>query len=103
MNITRASMRADGLTVGQAMDRDAAALRSLGIPAKDGAWPLDEQKEEAINAMRETVLNAMDSFALSMTGSEEDGPKDSELNELFAAIDGIALRIWYKKMFKTVL
>lgn len=87
MNITRNTMRADGITVGQAMDEDAAFLRSIGIPAKDGRLTFDEAKEQHIEKTRNSVLDALDS-----TMEDGNGWKDSDLTELFKTIDKIAER-----------
>lgn len=87
-------MRADGLTVGQALDRDAAQLRALGIDARDGARTFDEQRDEFTELVRKAVLDAMDEAAEGLTGSKHNGPKDGELAKLFAGIDPIAERIY---------
>lgn len=91
MEITRNTMRADGITVGEAMDRDAAFLRSIGIDAKDGALTFDEQKSDFIEATRNAVLNALD-------GSVKDGKgwNDGDLTDLFKSIDKIAERNFLK-------
>lgn len=91
MKITRSTLRADGFTVGQALDREAAFLRSIGIPAKNDALTFDEQQEEFREFMRRAVLVAMDFCAASL---EQTGPKDAELPGLFAGIDPIAERIF---------
>lgn len=96
--ITRNTMRADGLTVGQALDKDAAFLRSIGIPAKDGALTLYEQREEMIEKFRKAVLDAMDVVAEEVTGDRENGPKDFELRELFRSVDAIADRVFDKTL-----
>ncbi len=96
MNITRNTLRADGLTVGQAIDRDAAFLRSIGVDAKDGALPFDEAKSEFIDRCRKAVLDALDGMAEELTKDGENGPKDQELSELFKSIDPIAERIFLK-------
>jgi len=86
MKITRQTMRADGLTVGQAMDRDAALLRSLGIPAKDGALTFDEQRDEFQDEVRSAVLKALDGV-LEAHGKTEKGWTDADLPTLFRALD----------------
>lgn len=96
MKITRDTLRADGLTVGQSMDRDAAFLRSLGLDAKDGALPYDQALDEFTDRCRKAVLDALDGIADEMTANRNDGPKDSELQQLFAGIDPIARRIFNK-------
>jgi len=98
MTITRNTLRADGLTVGQAMDRDAAFLRSIGIDAKDGAMTIDERRQEMIEKCREAVLNALDNVAEEATANRNNGPKDSELAVLFKGIDQIAERIFDKSL-----
>lgn len=95
MNITRNTTRADGLTVGQALDRDAAFLRSIGIPAKDGAMTYSERLDEFRDQMRKSVLEAMD---LAAASRREDGPTDADLPAIFRAIDPIAARIFNKSL-----
>jgi hypothetical protein len=96
MKITRNTMRADGLTVGESIDRDAAFLRSIGIPAKDGGLPYDEALEEFTDRCRQVVLDALDTLADEMTANRENGWKDGELPKLFAGVDPIAQRIFNK-------
>lgn len=93
MKITRNTLRADGLTVGEALDRDAAFLRSIGIDAEDGAPTFDEQLEAATEAMRNAVLGAIDAQA-----PDGKGWKDQDLKALFAAIDPIAERLHWKRL-----
>lgn len=89
-------MRADGITVGEAINREAAFLRSLGYDVKDGGLPFDEAKEEFRDKMRKAVLDAMDECAESLTKNREDGPKDQELPALFRGVDAIADRVFLK-------
>lgn len=95
MKITRATRRADGLTVGEAMDRDAAFLRSVGIPAQDGQPTLDEKREAFQEKVRQSVLAALDSNA-----HNEKAWTDSDLPALFKAIDPIADRLFDKQDLK---
>lgn len=95
MKITRNTIRADGLTVGEALDKDAAFLRSVGIPAKDGAKPLDEQREEYVENVRAAVLAALDTIdGVEPTAlrSVKGGWRDGDLPDLFPAIDAQAVR-----------
>ena len=94
MKITRNTLRADGKTVGQAMDEDAAFLRSIGVNCPNEAPTYDEMSEEFREKMRQAVLDAMDEVAAGLTGNPNDGPKDSELPSLFAAIDRISEKIF---------
>lgn len=94
-------MRADGLTVGQALDRDAAFLRSIGIDAKDVALPYDEALDQFKDKMRRAVLDALDDLAEETTGNRNDGPKDGELARLFAGLDPIAERVFNKSLSLT--
>ncbi len=96
--ITRNTRRADGLTVGEALDRDAAALRSLGFDAKNGALPYDEALDAFKDRARKAVLDALDDLAAELTGDFNDGPKDGELVKLFAGIDPIAERVFNKSV-----
>lgn len=89
-------MRADGMTVGESIDKDAAFLRSLGVDAKDGSLPYDQAKDEFRDRFRKSVLDAMDDMALEQTNNRENGPKDSELPALLRAIDPICDRIFNK-------
>lgn len=89
--ITRNTMRADGLTAGQAMDKDAAFLRSMGIDAKDGQPTFDEEQEAFIDQTRDKVLKALDE-----TTEDGRGITDAELPELFKVIDKIAVRNFLK-------
>jgi hypothetical protein len=98
MNITRNTRRADGLTVGEAMDRDAAFLRSLGFDAKDGQPTFDEQREALTDKCREAVLAALDGVAAEVTGNRENGPKDGELARLFDGVDAIADRMFWESI-----
>lgn len=93
MKITRNTLRADGLTVGEAMDRDCAWLRSVGIDAPLHPQTMDEQREEAIDQMRNKVLDAIDSQA-----PDNKAWKDADLTALFKAIDPIAERLFWKRM-----
>lgn len=88
MSITRNTLRADGVTVGHAMDRDASFLRSIGINAPDGAPTLDEREEAYVDRIRDVVLAALD----SVTPHSEGGCRDSDLPLLFPAIDAQARR-----------
>jgi hypothetical protein len=94
MKITRNTKRANGRTVGEAMDRDAAALRSRGVAAKDGAKPLDERQEDWRERCRSAILSAFDILAAGKTEGElipgptnGTGWKDRDLMDLFPAID----------------
>lgn len=97
MKITRQTMRADGITVGQAMDRDAAFLRTIGFDAKDGAKTFDEIDEERSDLVRNAVLDALD----SVLGSER-GWADSDLANLFPALDR-HLAAWKARNFNASL
>ena len=97
MKITRDTLRADGQTVGEAMDKDAAFLRAIGLNAKDGALPYDDAEERFIEQTRQVILNALDTVAEECTGNRNDGPKDRELPALFKAIDPIAKRMFAKR------
>lgn len=75
MEITRNTMRADGLTVGEAMDKDAAFLRSIGIDAKDGQPTFDEKKQAYIDKVEAAVLEALDSAAGGRGYEDKDLPR----------------------------
>lgn len=98
MKITRDTIRADGLTVGQALDRDAAELRTLGHDVKNGCQTYDERLNNFKDRAREEVLNALDVLALELTGNVSNGPKDGELGALFVGVDLIATRIFNKSL-----
>ncbi len=98
MNITRNTLRADGLTVGQAIDKDAAFLRSIGFAVSDGGLTFDEQRDEMREKCRKAVLDALDYVADETLGSRNYGPKDAELARLFAGIDPIADRMLDKTL-----
>jgi len=83
MKITRITRRADGLTVGEHMDRNSAFLRSIGIDCKDGAPTFDERRDHWQERVRRAVLDALDS--VSPDGGS--GWKDQDLPALFPAID----------------
>lgn len=91
MNITRQTKRADGLTVGEAMDRDADALRQIGIPGDYGAPTLDERRDYWQRRVRHAVLDALDSIApmreRGSLGPDNDGWRDCDLPALFKALD----------------
>lgn len=91
MKITRNTMRADGMTVGEARDRDAAFLRSMGIPAKDGTKTYDELEEDFIMKTRDAVLDALDN--VTPTGK---GWTDSYLPTLFPVIDAHAISLFWE-------
>lgn len=82
MKITRQTMRADGLTVGEAMDRDAAFLRSIGVDAKDGEPTIYEMQEALKEKFRIAVLDALDSVCANKKGWE-----DKDLTNIFPGID----------------
>lgn len=82
MEITRDTMMADGTTVGQAMDADAAFLRSIGIDAKDGQPTFDEKKAILKEKVRSAVLDALDNIY-----PDVQGWKDGELTVLFKSLD----------------
>lgn len=77
MKITQNTIRADGLTVGEAMERDRQFLISIGVPIV----PSEEQTDEHRNAVRAAVLDALD---LALGGK---GWIDAELPQLFKALD----------------
>jgi len=91
MTITRQTMRADGITIGQSLDRDAAFLRSIGIDANDGAATVFERRMEQREKVRAAVLAALDE---ALDGK---GWTDQELPALFGAIDQISDRISTEK------
>lgn len=94
MKITRQTVRADGMTVGDAMDRDAAFLRSIGIPAKDGQPTFDERqaaleecREDFVTAFGHHVLDAMDKIVASGNPRVKvKGWLDKDLSDLLPAI-----------------
>jgi hypothetical protein len=88
MKITRNTFRADGLTVGQAMDRDAAFLRSIGIPAKDGALTYDELRDQFQDRVRNCVLKALDEEFVDYAPGNE--VLDKELGLFFPGLDELA-------------
>lgn len=99
--ITRNTLRADGLTVGEALDKDAAFLRSVGHARSSPslrAETLDEIREGYRETLRKAVLDALDEAAKEMTGDENDGPKDRELPKLFAGLAPIIERIVNKSL-----
>jgi hypothetical protein len=91
MEITRDTMRADGKTVGQAMDEDAAFLRSIGIPAKDGEPTFDEKRMALQEKVRNAVLDALDSVSPSGKGWE-----DKDLTALFKPLDQHSENLFYR-------
>lgn len=91
MKITRDTLRADGKTVGQAMDEDAAFLRSIGIPAKDGVLTIDEQTELMKERVREVILDALDDAF-----KPDNGWKDQDLGVLFKAADEHAEKLFWR-------
>lgn len=97
MKITRQTMRADGLTVGEAMDRDSALLRSIGIPAKDGALTFDERRDEFVDEVRNAVLKALDAV-MEAHGKSEKGWTDSDLPQLFKPLDKHAESLFDKHL-----
>lgn len=86
MKVTRDTLRADGQTVGQAMDKDAAFLRSVGIDAKDGALTLDEQLDAQKETVRQAVLDALD-LAFPKPAYPKGGWTDADLSPLFRVLD----------------
>lgn len=95
--ITRATLRADGQTVGEAMDRDAAFLRSLGLDIPDGSPTLDEQREAFQETVRLAVLGAMDEAAQSL--GQPHGWTDQDLPAIFPGVDAVADRLFDKHLF----
>ena len=96
MKITRNTMRADGITVGEAMDRDAAFLRSVGIDAEDGRKTHDEREEEFIDLFEKKVLKAMD----KVSGGR--GWEDKDLQHFLTAVREQAARVFDRKWRKEV-
>lgn len=94
MKITRDTLRADGLTVGESMDCDAAFLRTLGFDAKDGALTTDEQREQWIDECREAFLDSVDAFAEKKTGKPDQGWRDQDLPAIFKALDEHARKLF---------
>ena len=97
-------MRADGITVGEAMDRDAAFLRSIGHPAKDGRRTYDERieaqeekRQEFIYAFGHKVLDAMDEIV------DGNGWLDKDLSDLLPAIHKHAGKIYDRTPKKTCI
>jgi hypothetical protein len=84
-------MRADGKTVGQAMDEEATFLRSIGINAKDGQPTFDEKRAALKEKVRDAILNALDE--VSPTGI---GWKDEDLQVLFKSIDQHSDTLFYR-------
>lgn len=91
MKITRDTMRADGKTVGQAMDEDAAFLRSIGIDAKDGQPTIDEKLESFQEKVRDAILESLD--RISPSG---EGWNDADLPNLFKAIDNHSENLFWR-------
>lgn len=91
-------MRADGITVGEAMDRDAAFLRSIGIPCKDGQPTYDERlakreekREEFKDAFGHKILDAMDE------ANDGRGWEDGDLSDLLPTIHAHAGKLFDKR------
>ena len=82
MEITRDTMRADGKTVGQAMDEEAAFLRTMGVDAKDGQPTFDEKRAAFKEKVRSVILDALDGASPSGYGWE-----DKDLTQLFKSVD----------------
>jgi hypothetical protein len=88
MRITKDTMRADGQTVGEAMEKDRQFLRSVGITPADERWKTpDEIHDDRETRIRGDVLDALDS---ALGGK---GWIDSDLPELFKALDA-QLKRW---------
>jgi hypothetical protein len=87
MIITRNTMRGDGQTVGQALDKDAAFLRSLGFKVEDGANTIDEQREDFKDECRNAVLDALDAMTLARFKKADKGWIDEDLRAIFKTID----------------
>lgn len=98
MNITRNTLCADGLTVGEKLDKDALFLRSIIFDIKDGPLDFNESQDAFREKCRQAVLDALDKMAEGMTDEYHNGPKDNELEKLFAGIDPIADRIFKKRL-----
>lgn len=71
MKIYRHTLRADGKTVGQAMDEDAKFLRSIGIDAKDGQPTFDEKQEAFIDKVESAILDTLDKVSPTGKGWED--------------------------------
>lgn len=91
MEITRDTMRADGKTVGQSMDEDAAFLRSIGIDAKDGQPTFDEKRSAFQDKVRDAVLEALDKVSPSGKGWG-----DGDLPNLFRGLDKHSEQLFYR-------
>lgn len=82
--------RADGKTIAQVMQENAAFLNSIGIDAK-AEKDFEEEKEDFIEATRQAVLNALDEPM-----PDKKGWTDKDLLALFKVIDKIAERNFLK-------
>lgn len=94
--ITRNTLRADGRTVGQAIDADAAFLRTQGFNAPDGALTFDEQREAFKEKIRLAVCEAFD----QATGGwkfDKKGLQDTDLPVLFPVLDSISDRLFLQQ------
>jgi hypothetical protein len=80
-------MRADGQTVGEAMERDRQFLQSIGVPTVGAFVTPDELHDQRETAIRGDVLDALDE---ALGGK---GWIDSDLPDLFKALD-THLRRW---------
>ncbi len=85
-NMNAKTMRADGVSVCESMDKDASYLRSIGIQTKREK-PIDERLDDFRDEVRASVLRALDQVMESRRGSDEKGWKDADLPQLFKALD----------------
>lgn len=96
--ITRNTIRWDGSTVGDAIDREAAFLRSIGFNVPDGGKTFDEQEDDFVHEVRDAVLEALDTVAEKHGMGIKAGWKDGDLAVLFKGVDEQAKKLFWKKM-----
>lgn len=91
MPVNRQTIRADGLTVGEALQRDREFLISMGVTPHAShlpgePLPYDEQCDDFKHMLRDSVLLALDEFA-ERHGNRKLGWQDGDLANLFPALD----------------
>jgi len=76
------------------MDKDAAFLRSVGLPAKDGQPTFDERREIFKEEIRDAILKTLDDVCEKQFSIANIGWTDADLMSLFPVIDSHSIKLF---------
>lgn len=97
MKVTKNTIRADGKTVGEAMEQDRKFLKSIGVPTVENFLTPDEIHDARETAIRGDVLDALDN---ALGGK---GWIDSDLPDLFKALSAHLKRWENRQQFNAAV